>query len=397
MPDLFDLTVSDVMRTDFQSVRPDERASQILSAFAKDREPAVVVTDDKGRYLGIASERDYLRTQLDPGKARVSNGLPEHEIPTVHPDDDLIEAVRLILDSNARSLAVVQKEDNVHRVQGILVREDIIHAAGQTSLGDRDLADDMTQDVILANADDSVAKALSMMRTDGFSHLPIVEDGRLVGIVTVHDILRQVIQPLRGSDRGGWKTGSGEKDRPLGIPLKSIMSSPVVNVPRGSTYRDASELMHEKTIGSVVITKDGEFPYGIVTRRDLLNPIRLLDPDVPQIVVHFSSKDTSRDGYESSGAPEEVREFMRRYQKRLEPALLQIHAKRHKDKNRKRDLWHIRTNLSSDMGNFYAVGEGWGMKHATRLAVDRLERKVRRVKEENLSNPSREFIEENLY
>lgn len=397
MPELSDITVADVMRTSFQSVGPEDRTSQVLSAFAEDREPAVVVTDDKGRYLGIASERDFLRTRLDPGKARVSNALTEHEIPTVHPDDGIVEAVRLILDSNARSLAVVEKEDNVHRVQGILVREDIIDAAGQTSLGERELARDMTQDVITGNAEDSVAKALSTMRTEGFSHLPVIEDGRVTGIVTVHDILRRVIHPLQGSQRGGWKTASGEKERPLAVPIRSIMSDPVVSVPRGSSYEDASTLIHEKNIGSVVITKDGEFPYGIVTRRDMLNPIRLLDPDVPQIVVHFSSKDTSRDGYESSGAPEEVREFMRRYQKRLEPALLQIHAKRHKDKNRKRDLWHIRTNLSSDMGKFYAVGEGWGMKHATRLAVDRLERKVRRVKEENLSNPSREFIEENLY
>ncbi len=396
MPDLFDLTVGDVMRTSFESVRPDERCSQVLSAFAEDGEPAVVVSDEKGRYVAIASERDFLRTMQDPSKARVSNVLPEHEIPTVHPDDEIVEAVRLILDSNARSLAVVKKQDNVHRVQGILVREDIIHAAGETSLGDRELAQDMTREVITGDADDSVAKALSTMRTEGISHLPVIQDGRLAGMVTVHDILRQVIQPMRGTGRGGWKTG-GEQDRPLAVPLKSIMTSPVVHVPRGAQYQDASTRLHEKGIGSVVITKDGEFPYGIVTRRDLLNPIRLLAPDVPRITVHFSSKDTSRDGYESSGAPEEVRGFMRRYQDRLEPAILQIHAKRHKDKNRKRDLWNIRLNLSSDMGKFYAVGEGWGMKHATRLAVDHLERKVRRAKEESLENPSREFIEENLY
>lgn len=395
MPQLSDLKVSDVMRTEFRSVRPDVRCSKVLSAFAEDGEPAVVLTDDTGRYEGIAAERDVLRRTQDPSKTLLENVLPSHEIPTVHPDDELIEAVRLLLDANARSLAVVKKEDNVHRVQGILVREDIIHAAGETTLGEEPLGDFTTGEVVTADGDDSVAKGLNMMRDEGISHLPVIQDGRLEGMVTMHDILRRVIVPMQGDTSPGWK--SGDHDRPLGVPLYGIMTSPVVTVERGATYRQAAELIHEEGIGSVVVAKDSEFPYGIVTRRDLLEPIRLLDQDVPQIVVNFSSKDTSRDGYESSGAPEEVRSFLQRYEERLEPALLQIHAKRHKDKNRKRDLWHIRLNLSSDMGKFYATGEGWGMKHATRLAVDHLQRKVRRAKEESLENPSREFIEEHLY
>jgi CBS domain-containing protein len=395
VPELAELTVRDVMRTSFQSVRPDERCSQVLSAFANDGEPAVVVTDDAGRYEGIASERDVLRRTQEPSKARLKNVLPEHDIPTVHPDDEVIEAVRLLLDANARSLAVVEKEDNVHRVQGILVREDIIHAAGETELGDEDLNQYTTEEVTTADAEDSVARALNVMRDQGISHLPVIEDGRLAGMVTTHDILRRVIAPMRGDVDPGWK--SGDYDRPLGVPLHGIMTEPVVTLPRGSSYRGAADLIHGEDIGSVVVTKDGEFPYAIVTRRDLLEPIRLLDQDVRQFVVNFSSKDTSREGYETSGAPDEVRSLLERYGDRLEPALLQIHAKRHKDKNRKRELWHIRLNLTSDMGKFYAVGEGWGMKHATSLAVDHLQRKVRRAKEESLENPSREFIEEHFY
>lgn len=399
MPDkdtpLTELTVSDVMRTEFPSVRPDEACSKVLSVFAEEVAPAVVVTDEKGRYKGFVSERDVLRNRVDYSQAPIESILPSHAAPTMAPEDRLVDAAARILDANARGVAVIEKEDHVDRVTGILVREDIIEAAGTRELADEALADYTTRDVQTGLADDSVAKALATMRQNGFSHLPVVDDGRLAGIVTTHDIIRRVLAPMRGDESEGWK--SGEWDRPLSVPLSGIMTSPVVNLPRGATYKEAAELIGTKGIGSVVITKDGEFPYGIVTRRDLIEPVALLTQEVPTIVVHFSSKDTSREGYETSGAPEEVRSFLKRYQSRIEPGLLLIHAKRHKDKNRGLDLWHIRLNLSSDMGKFYAVGEGWGMKHATGLAIDKLEREVRRAKEEMLEHPSREYIEDLLY
>lgn len=395
MPGFSDLTVADVMRAEFPTVRPDVPCSKILSTFANEEAPAVVVTDEKGRYEGFVSERDILRTKVNFSKTPVEHVLPSHTVPTMRPEDSLVKAAKRILDANARGLAVVTKEDNVHRVTGMLVREDIIAAAAESPLGKEALSKYTTSEVVTADDEDSVAHALSQMRQEGISHLPVIADGRLDGIVTTHDILRRVFAPMSGGITEGWKTG--EHERPLGIPLRGIMTSPVITVPRGATYADAAELIHGKGIGSVVVAKDGQFPYGIVTRRDLLEPISMMEQDVPAITVHFSSKDTSRDGYESSGAPEEVRSFLRRYDNRIEPGVIQIHAKRHKDKNRKRDLWHIRINLTCDMGKFYAVGEGWGMKHATRLAVDHLERKVRRAKEEQLENPSREFIEEHLY
>ncbi len=389
---LADLTVSDVMRTEFPTVRPDEPCSRVASIFAEERATTVVLTDEKGRYKGFVSERDVLRSKVDPDKTDIESVLPSHAMPTMRSDDRLVDAAGRILDANARGVAVLDKDE---KVIGILVREDIIAAAGADELGERNVADFMTSEVVTGDAEDSVAKALSTMRQEGISHLPVIEDGQLAGIVTVHDILRRVIAPMRGDMTEGWKTG--EQNRPLAVPLGGVLTTPVISLPRGSTYAEAADLIAGKGIGSVVITKDSQFPYGIVTRRDLLEPVSLLAQEVPTIVVHFSSKDTSRDGYETSGAPAEIRTFLSRYDNLIEPGILLIHAKRHKDKNRGVDLWHIRLNLTGDLGKFYAVGEGWGMAHATRLAVDHLERKVRRAKEELLEHPSREFIEEHLY
>lgn len=392
---LAELTVLDVTQESFPTVRPDEPCSKVVALFADEEVPAVVVTDDKGRYEGFISERDVLRSNVNLTKTPVAHVLPSHAAPTMAPGDLLVDAAASILDANARGVAVIEKEDHVERVTGMVTREDIIGAAGTRELSEEPVSQYMTQDVQTVDGETTVAKALSLMKREGFSHLPVIEEGRLTGIVTIHDIIRRVLAPLQGDEHGGWK--SGDHERPLAIPVSGIMSSPVVSLPRGATYGEAAELIAERGIGSVVITKDGEFPYGIVTRRDLLEPVSLLTQEVPTIVVHFSSKDTSRDGYETTGAPEDIKTFLDRYQERIEPGLLLIHAKKHKDKNRGVDLWHVRLNLTCDMGKFYAVGEGWGMKHATSLAVDRLERDVRRKKEESLEYPSREFIEDLLY
>jgi len=390
-----EVTAEDVMRSEFPTVQPDTACSKVLAIFADERAPAVVVTDEKGRYEGFVSERDVLRANVNFSKTTVEKVIPSHANPTMRPEDDFVKAAKRINDANARGVAVVDDEDNLVRVQGLIVREDVIEAAGDRELSDEPLSQYMTDSVKTADADDSVAKAISRMKKEGFSHLPIIDDGRLVGIVTVHDIIRRVIAPMKGEDREGWKTGEYEK--PMAVPLEGIMTSPVVTLPRGSTYSEAADAIHEKGIGSVVITKDGQYPYGIITRRDMLSPITHYAEDVPQIVVHFSSKDTSREGYETTDAPGEIKSLLSRYQERLEPATLQINAKKHKDRNRRRDMWHIRLNLTSDMGKFHAIGEGWGMAHATRLAVDHLERRLRRAKEEQSEYPSREFLEDNLY
>lgn len=399
MPDpgdsLTDLTAEDLMRTEFPSVRPDTACSKVLAIFADERSPVVVVTDEKGRYKGFLSERNVLRANVDFAETTAEDVIPQHANPTTAPEDSLIDVARRINDANARGVAVVEEEDNVDRVQGVIIREDVIKAAGDREVGEDPISRYMTREVKTGDAEDSVATAISRMKREGFSHLPVVDDGKLVGIVTIHDIIRRVIAPMKGHDREGWK--SGEKGKPMAVPLEGIMSEPVVSLPRGSTYSEAADLIHGKGIGSVVVTKDGQFPYGIITRRDMLDPIMLYGGQAPDIVIHFSSKDTSRGGYESTEAPSEIRSFLKRYRSRLEPAIIQIHAKRHKDRNRRRDMWHIRLNLTSDLGKFYAVGEGWGMAHATRLAVDRLERNVRRAKEEQLETPSREWLQDQLY
>ncbi len=68
---------------------------------------------------------------------------------------------------------------------------------------------------------------LSLFRENDVSHMPVMENGKVVGIVSTQDIIENVFQPNQRQTVGDVK---GEKIQVLNIPAKGVMTSPVVTV-----------------------------------------------------------------------------------------------------------------------------------------------------------------------
>ena len=64
------------------------------------------------------------------------------------------------------------------------------------------------------------------MREYGVSHVPIMDDGKLVGMIGIQDILENIYWPQRRQTTGDIV---GEKIETLSVPAKGIMSGPVGN------------------------------------------------------------------------------------------------------------------------------------------------------------------------
>jgi len=85
------------------------------------------------------------------------------------------------------------------RLIGILTERDVLHAAGTGDLSGL-VGDWMTKHPESVDADESTQQAAVVMIHGGFRHLPVLEDGRPVGIVSIRDLMRVALEDI--SPRG---------------------------------------------------------------------------------------------------------------------------------------------------------------------------------------------------
>jgi CBS domain-containing protein len=76
------------------------------------------------------------------------------------------------------------------RLTGILTERDVLRAVARGGVAGSDVAAWMTHHPETIEPDDSTGHAAALMIHGGFRHLPVVEGGRLVGIVSIRDLMR---------------------------------------------------------------------------------------------------------------------------------------------------------------------------------------------------------------
>jgi CBS domain-containing protein len=115
---------------------------------------------------------------------------------TVHslkPDATLIDAVSLLRQHSIGAALVIE---GGHMIAGVLSERDIVRALGShgASALDMPVHSVMTSPVITCNPDDTVAAAMSLMTTRRIRHLPVVDEGKLIGMVSIGDLVKRRIE-----------------------------------------------------------------------------------------------------------------------------------------------------------------------------------------------------------
>ncbi|MGH2723385.1 MAG: CBS domain-containing protein [Actinomycetota bacterium] len=106
---------------------------------------------------------------------------------SVDPSTTVAEAAT-VMGERAAGSALVMRDD---RLLGIFTERDIVRALGQHfDAATHAVADWMTPDPVTVGADTTVEEALDTMLGRGFRHLPVVEDDRVVGVVSLRDLSR---------------------------------------------------------------------------------------------------------------------------------------------------------------------------------------------------------------
>jgi len=108
---------------------------------------------------------------------------------SVAPDTALTDVAA---DMNERRVgaAVVLEGD---ALLGILTERDVLRAVGEGRVDGTNVADWMTRHPETIEPSESTDTAATLMIHGGFRHLPVVEDGKVVGIVSIRDLMRIVL------------------------------------------------------------------------------------------------------------------------------------------------------------------------------------------------------------
>jgi predicted transcriptional regulator len=358
------MNVSEITTKKFESVDQKATLQEVLPLFKNTQ--TVLVFDGK-EYAGMLTEKSIVRS-IKNLKTGIS-GLVK-KTPKITPETTIYEAARLMVENQLKQVPVYDK-----KIIGVVTNESLMSLSVMTDFGTKPVSGIMSEDVLSLDADDKVGKLINVFREEGISRVPVLSDGKLVGIVTMHDLL-QLIKP----NKTGLSEGAiGKNTSPLrNIFIRDIMTESVVTVKPDAKVKEAVELMLKRDIQGLVVF-DGKV-RGILTRTDVLLALAALGKaEIPNFTVQMTHSNIV--DYDPQYMAASINSFVKKFEKFLGKGNINVYFKQYKETFRGNSLVLCRLRLKTDKHFYSARGESWGADGAFHLAMTTLERQVVNDKE----------------
>jgi CBS domain-containing protein len=110
---------------------------------------------------------------------------------SVNPDDTVLDAIRVMAEKNIGAVVVIQDDE----LRGIMSERDYarkVIVKGRAS-DKTPVADIMTSTVLTTSESETVNNCMEMMTEKKIRHLPVVEDGHIVGMISIGDLVQAII------------------------------------------------------------------------------------------------------------------------------------------------------------------------------------------------------------
>ena len=119
-------------------------------------------------------------------------GSKTPEVFAVAPGDSVIDAIRLMAEKGVGAVLVMDGA----RLAGIVSERDyarkiVLHGKSSADTSVRDI---MTAEVVTVNPHQTVAQCMQIVTDHRIRHLPVVEDGEVIGVISIGDLVKAVIE-----------------------------------------------------------------------------------------------------------------------------------------------------------------------------------------------------------
>jgi CBS domain-containing protein len=222
----------------------------------------IVTATDIVDYLGGGNRFEIIQQRFGGNFFQALNEpiklIMTRKVTSIKTSAKIGEAIEKMKESNLGGLPVVDEKGSI---KAIVTERDIAVLFADRTSGVT-VAQLMSAKVVSALPKTTIFEAEKTMVSQGFRRLPIVSDGKIMGIVTAMDVIRffgcgDVFRHLR----------SGTITQVLNTPCLEIASKNVSTVEPEADVGQAAKKMREKDIGAVPVVKNGTL-VGILTERD---------------------------------------------------------------------------------------------------------------------------------
>ena len=123
--------------------------------------------------------------------AQILKSKPDQTLYTISPEASVFDAVKLMAEKNIGALAVIEGE----KIVGLITERDYarkIVLKGRSSK-ETPVRDIMTPQVMFVRSDQSSEECMALMTENRLRHLPVMDRGKLIGLVSIGDLVKDVI------------------------------------------------------------------------------------------------------------------------------------------------------------------------------------------------------------
>jgi CBS domain-containing protein len=215
----------------------------------------IFVENEKRIVMGYIDITDALRVTATRSNVTVEGFLKD--APLVHPRDPIEQVARMMRDYRTDTAGVVDEGDHF---LGAILLSDLFPIIISRHEIEGIVADVMTRKVVTCNPEDPVQRIHSLMLESGYAAFPVVRKGRLQGIISRRDILRE----------GRLRTAL---ENNADIPVERLMTRNVfTTVPNEPLTRVAGLLVKNDVSRMPVL--EGDALAGIIDRHDVLKGLK---------------------------------------------------------------------------------------------------------------------------
>lgn len=227
----------------------------------------IVTSTDMVNYFGGGEKFQIIQRKFKGSFFKAINesikSIIQSSPPSIRTTATIGDAIRLMKQHGVGGLPILGHAD---RVWAIVTERDMLRIFKSKMSGAK-IVDLMTKNVVTATPRTTIFEAERTMAEKSFRRLPIISDGKVVGIVTAMDVVRffgsgKVFQHLR----------SGTMLQVLQTSALEIGVKDLITIMPSADLSEAARIMSEKNIGALLVVDD-ERLIGIITERDFFKLI----------------------------------------------------------------------------------------------------------------------------